>query len=229
MSELLRASTGIGGLDELIHGGFPRPAVIYVGGEPGAGKTTFVVQSMFSAAKNNEKCVYITGIAEPVECVKRFMKQFSFYDASLIDNEKLIFEDLGAQIRTDLPERALGAIEPILKKHNPSRVAIDPLPPEYLFTSQQDYRRYLYALFNKLKRMDIIALVTGEKSPESTEIENYMADGVVMMTLQSIDTPFKFGTFLQIRKMRGTKHTKDMLSLDITEAGIKVIKIERIM
>ena len=224
-----RVETGIPGLDELIEGGFPKPAVIHVSGEAGTGKSTFVLQSLFYGARKNEVGLYITGVSEPVFATKKFMSRFSFYDETLIEKGIIVFEDLGASVKTDRPERALGLVETVIKKINPARIVIDPLPPPYLFVSITDYRLYLYGLFKALKQLNTLALVTTERIPgEKISIEDYMADAVITLSLSSIDNPLTFNTFIQVKKMRGTKHTKDCLSLDMSEEGLKVYKISRI-
>ena len=49
-----RRETGITGLDKLILGGFPIPSTVLIGGEPGTGKTTLSVQTLFNGAKKGE-------------------------------------------------------------------------------------------------------------------------------------------------------------------------------
>ena len=60
---LTRSPTGIPGLDELIEGGFPIPSTILVAGEPGTGKTTLGVQSLFHAAREGGVGIYLAALA----------------------------------------------------------------------------------------------------------------------------------------------------------------------
>ncbi len=55
-------ATGVNGLDKLLEGGFLRPSIVLIAGNAGTGKTTFVMQSLFNAAKNEEVCMYIAWI-----------------------------------------------------------------------------------------------------------------------------------------------------------------------
>src|SRR4030042_409567 len=79
-SEMTRKTTGIPGLDGMLQGGFPFPAAILVAGEPGTGKTTFAVQSLFHGAKGNEKGLYITAISEPQWLLPKLLSSFSFFN-----------------------------------------------------------------------------------------------------------------------------------------------------
>src|SRR5215470_17633374 len=58
-----RVSTGIYGLDDILHGGLPGGQVYLVEGGPGAGKTTLGLQFLIEGRKRGERCMYI-GLAE---------------------------------------------------------------------------------------------------------------------------------------------------------------------
>lgn len=64
-----QVASGIKGLDKIIDRGFLRPSVVLIAGTAGTGKTTFVMQSLFNAAKNEEVCMYITALSEPIVMV----------------------------------------------------------------------------------------------------------------------------------------------------------------
>ncbi len=119
-----RIPSGIPGLDDAIEGGFPSPSVMLLVGEPGTGKTTLAMQSLFHGAKNGETVIYMTGVSEPVFMIKKFMSNFTFYDASLIENSKIQFWDLGSSIQTMGTKKALDAITDIVRETKASRVII---------------------------------------------------------------------------------------------------------
>lgn len=55
-----RLSTGITGLDNILHGGLPAGHVYLVEGDPGAGKTTLGLQFLLQGLANNEKVLFVT-------------------------------------------------------------------------------------------------------------------------------------------------------------------------
>jgi DNA repair protein RadA/Sms len=55
-----RTNTGIGELDRVLGGGLVAGSVILVGGEPGIGKSTLLLQTM-AALVERELCLYVTG------------------------------------------------------------------------------------------------------------------------------------------------------------------------
>ncbi len=56
-----RLSTGIDELDRVFGGGIARSSAVLVGGDPGIGKSTLLLQAAASMAKAGIKCVYISG------------------------------------------------------------------------------------------------------------------------------------------------------------------------
>lgn len=56
-----RIATGIGELDRVLGGGMVRGAVTLIGGDPGIGKSTLVLQALTSFACNGSKVLYVSG------------------------------------------------------------------------------------------------------------------------------------------------------------------------
>ena len=56
-----RASSGIGELDRVLGGGLVPASAILVGGDPGIGKSTLLLQAAASFARTGLKCMYISG------------------------------------------------------------------------------------------------------------------------------------------------------------------------
>jgi circadian clock protein KaiC len=54
------ASTGIAGLDSILHGGLPREEMHMAQGVAGTGKTTFALHFLRAGAQAGERCVYLT-------------------------------------------------------------------------------------------------------------------------------------------------------------------------
>ena len=181
------------------------------------------MQSLFYGAANGEPVIYMTGVAEPVFMIKKFMSNFSFYDGSLIEESKIQFWDLGSSIQTMGTKKALDAITDIVRETNASRVIIDPLPLAQLFSSISDYRKYLYEFLTALRNLQVFTIIIGEKSDEDkNDLESYMVDGVIVLYLRPLDNPLVFKNLIRIRKMRGTNHTRDMMAVDITKDGMRV-------
>jgi KaiC/GvpD/RAD55 family RecA-like ATPase len=217
--------TGVKGLDEILSGGYPFPSVILIAGEPGSGKTTLALQSLFNGAKNGEKGIYITGISEPVDQIQAMMSNFSFYDPDIVKNGLVKFLDIGEVMFTDGPSTALDLVTNIVLKEDVKRIAIDPITTiAYAFNDPKQYRKFLHDFFVTLKSLELLTLLVAEFSPDLiTQPESFMVDGVIFMYLQNLENPLVFKPGIQIRKMRGVEHTKDILRLGFTKEGIRIL------
>jgi len=56
-----RLPSGIDELDRVTGGGFVRGSVILLGGEPGIGKSTLLIQAAAALARTGQRCIYISG------------------------------------------------------------------------------------------------------------------------------------------------------------------------
>ncbi|MDH5674185.1 MAG: DNA repair protein RadA [Myxococcales bacterium] len=57
----LRGSTGIGEFDRVLGGGLVAGSVVLIGGDPGIGKSTLVMQAMLAMASAGRRVLYVTG------------------------------------------------------------------------------------------------------------------------------------------------------------------------
>jgi circadian clock protein KaiC len=55
-----RASSGIPGLDTVLHGGYIAERMYLIEGNPGAGKTTLALQFLLAGVEAGERCLYVT-------------------------------------------------------------------------------------------------------------------------------------------------------------------------
>jgi len=217
-----RRETGIPGLDSMIMGGFPVPSSILVAGEPGTGKTTFAVQSLFSNAKKFGTALYVTAISEPQWVVQKFLSQFKFYDQDLVDSGKVVFMDIG-RILSEKPKDILQILERTVEQYTPKTLVIDPITPlKEILISHNIFREFIHEFFAFMKTMDCITLITAELaySDIPRSIEAYMVDGILMMSYPEEDRVRR--KFLEVLKMRGTKHTTGKQLIDISSEGMAV-------
>ena len=123
---LARVSSGIDGLDELLHGGFPELSTVMVSGGSGTGKTIFCTQSLFYATAHGQRALYIT-FSEPIYKVISFASNLQFFDLRLVGEDKLRIIDLGPSAEKQSAEEIVNAIIEACKRFKPRRVGIDPV------------------------------------------------------------------------------------------------------
>jgi circadian clock protein KaiC len=78
-----RLSTGISGLDNVLHGGLPMGHVYLIEGDPGAGKTTLGMQFLLQGIAHDEKVLFVT-LAESKGELEKVAASHGF-DISKID------------------------------------------------------------------------------------------------------------------------------------------------
>ncbi len=217
-----QVTSGIKGLDNVLNGGFLRPSAILIAGTAGTGKTTFVMQSLFNAAENEEICMYITALSEPITMLNSFMSKFSFYDLTLLENNNVTY----VPINLETINRGVGAIinemEKKIEKVKPDRIAIDPVNVFAFGMNEASQRRFYYDFFNRIKRWNSLVLLTGEYTMESLirSTLSYLVDGIIYMSAhQSHERNIRY---LNVLKMRGQEFCSGRHSYRITKDGLMV-------
>ncbi len=242
-----RVKTGIPGFDGQLEGGFPRGRTILVSGGCGTGKTIFAMQYAYMGAMEyDEPAVFVTLDERPNllrEDMARFgwdldkaekKGKFVLIDASSAkigfpSKEKYAIEHTGLNV-DKLMLRTLQVINEIGAK----RVVIDSLAGlGFQAENETNIRKAILKISYMLSKPDITTLLTSE-IPEQTNhgtgvyskygVEEYVADGVIVLhyseTAQGAMEELRRTLF--VRKMRGTKHTQEILSMSITNKGIIV-------
>ena len=80
--EFPRITTGINELDRVLGGGLVQGSVILIGGDPGIGKSTLLLQTAHSLAKQKNSIIYISG-EESVDQVRLRAKRLECDEASI--------------------------------------------------------------------------------------------------------------------------------------------------
>ena len=65
--ETVRFHTGIKELDQVLGGGIVKGSVVLIGGEPGIGKSTVILQVSGILSKQNKKVLYVSGEESPTK------------------------------------------------------------------------------------------------------------------------------------------------------------------
>ena len=108
MEEELRTTTGIGELDRVLGGGIVAGSLTLVGGDPGIGKSTLLLQMCKNLAAHNRRTLYVSGEESLRQIKMRAQRIGEFTDALMLYCE------------TDLEE-----IEAAIEKLKPEVVIID--------------------------------------------------------------------------------------------------------
>jgi KaiC/GvpD/RAD55 family RecA-like ATPase len=220
-----RESTSIPGFDQLIEGGFEKNSTNLIVGGSGSGKSIFCMQFLMSGMRKGEKCMYVT-FEEKKDQFFANMKEFGWDLAAYEKKGLFIFlEYTPIRVKTMLEEGG-GAIENIILKKKISRMVIDSVTSfALLFDKELEKREAALSLFNMIRKWNCTSMLTIESDPtkdnsmESRAIE-FESDSIVV--LYYVRDKGERGRFIEVLKMRGTKHSQKMYSFDIGTKGISV-------
>jgi len=228
---LLKAPTGIAGLDEVTDGGLPRSRTTLVCGGPGCGKTLMGVQFLVRGALDfGESGVIVAFEESAVELAQNVaslgwdLADLQAQELLAIDHVRIgdgeIFET-GAWDLEGLFIRLGAAIDSVGAK----RVVLDTV--EALFGALENealLRAELRRLFRWLNDRGVTAVVTGERGDGTLTrhgLEEYVSDCVILLDHRIHD---QISTRrLRIVKYRGSHHGPDEYPFLIDLRGFSVL------
>jgi circadian clock protein KaiC len=210
-----RSPTYIKNFDKLVEGGFKKNSTNLLVGGAGSGKSIFATQFLVGGMKNGEKCLYVT-----------FEEKKDRFGWNLAEYEKkglfTFLEYTPAKVKTMLEEGG-GAIESIIIRKKISRIVIDSITSfELLFKDELEKREAAISLFNMITGWSCTSLLTFEGEPLKDEkiaprTMEFESDSIIL--LYYIREKGERHRYLEILKMRGTKHSKKVYRFHIDKDG----------
>ncbi len=185
-----RCSTGIYGLDDILHGGFPRGHTYLVEGDPGAGKTTVGLQFLLAGVAQGEQVLYVT-MAESrreLEIVARShgfnLEKIEIFQltppdmGTAPDEQYTVFHPAEVEL-ADVMQSVFRKIE----EKSPARVVIDSMA-EFRMVVREPvrYRRQIMSLKQFFAGRDCTALLLDDRSPKDHDVQlQTLTNGVIRL------------------------------------------------
>jgi len=239
---MVKISTGVSGLDEMLGGGFPRNRIVLVRGGPGSGKTTLCMQFVVDGVMKNEPGIYVS-MEEPVDLLRENMKLFGWnledYEKRgvlhFIDASDLLSKGLSSTGRDSHSRLVMTGLTDILRRSvahfGAKRLAVDPITSAVIQQRFPTDKRFeILELIRTLRTVDCTSLISSEVSSSGGSdfyVEEYLADGVIVLTKTLSD--FKLIKTARIEKMRGINHDDQPRKYEITKSGLKVFNTESVI
>lgn len=242
----LRVST----VDQMIDlGGVERGSTILLSGGCGSGKTIFAMQSIYNAALNGEKSLYLS-FEEGPHKIRYHMKRSFGWDIEGMEKKGLIclhkinsLEFLTrlkdslreAELRKGLfdldieikPDKFTLLGQEIELPSSPDRVIMDSVSAlSILLDSAREYRLFLKIMVDALNQNNSLNVLINETTEEpmaysKVGVEEFLVDGVI--GLYNIRKGQLRRRAIEIVKLRSSDHLKEMVPYNITKDGIKIL------
>src|SRR5450830_143075 len=230
-THLLKAATGIVGLDAITAGGLPAGRPTLLCGATGSGKTLFGVTFLVEGALRFEEPGVLISFEESPEDISANVESLGYNLPSLIASKKLVVDQViieRGEIEDtydleDLFVRLGDAIDRVGAK----RLVLDTI--EDLFAGVSDstvLRNELRRLFAWLKKRGITTIVTGESGERQLTrhgLEEYVSDCVILLDNRVQSTVAT--RLLRVVKYRGSTHGTNEYPFVIDNKGISVLPI----
>jgi circadian clock protein KaiC len=215
-----RVSSGNKALDRILGGGFgPRSANVLVG-EPGTGKTLFVLELLFHLARAGRKSLHFTTLSEPALKLVHDMQQLRFFDQQLVESS-IVFADLGAVIRTNGMEATLDEIQARIEREAPDVVVIDSYKAvREVIPDAAVARNFFYDLTVALAARGIVSFFISEyaRAEIAAQCELSIADSVLYFGRKNRGRTTV--RELEVLKRRGASYLSGMHSFEISSEGL---------
>ena len=212
LNEEDRMPTGIGELDRVLGGGIVPGSLILVGGDPGIGKSTLLLQTCRELALNGKKLLYISG-EESVRQIRMRADRLGGFNDSLL----LLCE-------TDLDD-----ISKILKEEKPDVAVIDSI--QTMFNEEvsgtpgsvSQVRESTAVLLQLAKTENIAVFIVGHVTKEGTVAGPRMLEHMVDTVLY-----FEGDRHGSYRVLRGVKNrfgsTNEIGVFEMEAEGLREVK-----
>jgi circadian clock protein KaiC len=230
---LKKVPTGIGGFDDVTHGGVPEGRTTLVCGAAGCGKTLFGMQFLIRGALDHGEPGAFVAFEESEEDLAKNVASLGF-DVKDLERRKLLSVDHIRVERSEIEENGEYDLEGLfirlslaLDSVKAKRLVIDTL--ETIFGGLNSYgiiRSELKRLFNWLKERGITTIVTAERGDGTLTrhgLEEYVSDCVVLLDHRVND---QISTRrMRVVKYRGSTHGSNEYPFLIDQDGLTVVPI----
>jgi DNA repair protein RadA/Sms len=212
ISETARGTTGIGELDRVLGGGIVPGSLVLVGGDPGIGKSTLLLQMCRNLAEQKKKVLYISGEESLQQIRMRAERMGEFSEHLMI-----------------LCETNLEDIREAITRVNPEIVIIDSIQTMYNENvssapgSVSQVRESTGVLMQIAKGMNISIFIVGHVTKEGVvagpRVLEHMVDTVLY---------FEGDRYASYRILRGVKNrfgsTNEIGVFEMRENGLEEVK-----
>jgi circadian clock protein KaiC len=219
-----RLSIGVAGLDEMLGGGIPAGYSVLLAGPSGSGKSVLATQFITEGARHGEPGIIAVFEKRPTEYAHESPRGGELFRRLVGEGKIGIIHTRPLDLSID---EMLHEIVEAIHRLKARRLVIDSLSGFELAlapTFREDFRESLYRMVAVLTGMGITMLMTAELqdtyddlrfSPHGTA---FLTDAIIMQ--RYIELQGRLRRLMAVVKVRGSDHSKDLRTYQITPQGI---------
>jgi circadian clock protein KaiC len=218
-----RLSTGVPGLDEMLHGGLWRGTTTLLAGPSGAGKTTMGLQFALEGVRNGEPSLYVNFQENPTQLMRTIRGLGVDLNAAQSQGLDLVY---ASPVELQIDSIIVDMFRRI-QQRGVRRLVIDAIGDlASAATDAQRLHDYLYALVQHFAVSTITSVLNFETTGNSLSGEgtqnqmSYLSDNVLLLT---VDGEERTRRMLRILKTRGSGHDTRVREVEISSAGLSVV------
>jgi len=223
-------STGIPGLDNVLHGGFIRAGFYLIQGDPGSGKTTLALQYMRACLKRGERCLYVT-LTESVRDLEHAagshgwtLEGIELCDLTRsaanieADSHASVFHPADTEL-SDIVKTVIAAVERV----KPDHVVFDGLSELRLLSGDPlRYRRQLLSLKEFFAARKASVLLLDDRTASFSEVQPESLVGGNIVLERHLPVYGRARRRLFASKIRGSNFREGYHDYEIATGGVMV-------
>ncbi len=214
-----RVSTGIGGLDRILAGGFMLGGIYMVRGAPGAGKTILTNQICFHHVSGGGRALFVTLLAENHARMMSNLRSLSFFDDTRIP-EKLSYLSAFRELKEKGLKGLIDLIRREIQRTRASMLVIDGLvSAQVAAEDEQTFKQFIRDLQEIALATDCTMFLTAS-AIEDISPEQTMVDGLIQLNDRLYG--WEAESDLQVTKFRGSGFLRGRHSYAVTSDGMVV-------
>jgi circadian clock protein KaiC len=223
-------STGIAGLDNVLHGGFIRYGFYLLQGDPGSGKTTVALQYLRARLQAGERCLYVS-LTESRRDLENACRAHGWaldgielcdltrsVPALGQDAEPSVYHPADTELG-DITRSVIDHVERVRPEH----VVFDGLSELRLLTGDPlRYRRQLLALKQFFTNRNVTVLLLDDRAVPFGEIQPESLVGGNIVLERSLPVYGRARRRMFVTKVRGADFRQGYHEYDIVQGGVVV-------
>jgi circadian clock protein KaiC len=214
-----RLSSGIGGLDQILHGGFLEGGVYIVQGSPGAGKTVLANEICFRHAASGGRAAYVTLLAEMHTRLLQHLRPLAFFNEAVIP-DSLYYVSAFHTLEGDGLKGLIDVLRREIKGQRASLLVVDGLvAAQESAPTDREFKKFIHELQAHASASGCTVLLLTSGALRNISAEHTMVDGVLELDDQLFE--FRNERSLLVRKFRGSGYLRGRHSFRITDEGVK--------